>query len=103
MNLHELERINGKACLGELVMQCKAEGEDAFLPVALEASDDMPYMALINLAVPIKDWICRPAVLMKFQDFLLVFTRNLGIGDNEGRDQCVGLATETASDTLDDE
>ena len=81
-------------------MQCEPQGEDAFFPVVLVSPDDVPYMAFIYLAVPFKDWICGYAVLMKLQDFLLVFTWDLGIRNDERRDQGMCFAAETAFDTL---
>ncbi len=84
-------------------MQREPEGEDALLPVALEAADDMPHMAFINLAVTVKDLASWFSCFIQLQDFLLVFAGDLGIGDYEGRDQGVCPAAEAAPDTLDDE
>ena len=64
--------------------------------------DDMSYMAFVNLVVFMKDWGSRPAILIKFQDSLLVLTWDLGIGNDERWENCMCLATETASDALDD-
>ena len=46
-------------------MQCKAECGDAFFPVLLKTSDDVPHMALIDLAVAFKDWVCRTPFVIK--------------------------------------
>lgn len=84
-------------------MQCKTKGENAFFPMALETADDVPHMALIDLAVFLKHGHNRSPIGIKRQDLLLVFAGNLGIRDYERWDQGVGSAAETASDTLDDE
>ena len=103
MDLHELERINRKACLGEPVIQCKAERKDAFLPVKPEPAEDMPYMALVDLAVSIEDRVCRTALKAKDNDILLILFGYLGIRDYQGRQDGMGLPTEAAPDTLDSE
>ena len=64
------------------------------------ASDDVPQMALINLAVAVKDRICWFSLFVKFQDLLLILTGYLGIRNNERRDQSVCLAAESAFETL---
>nr|MBQ4457437.1 hypothetical protein [Clostridia bacterium] len=60
-------------------------------------------MAFINLAVLDKNRGCRFAFFGKLQNFLLVFTGDLGIGNYERWYQGMSPATGTAFDTLDDE
>ena len=103
MNLHELERVNGKACLGEPVMQSEAKGKDPFLPVLPEPPDDVSYMALIDQEVPLKDRSGRLSLVFQCKDILLVFAEDLRIWNDEGWEQCMGPAAGSASDTPDDE
>ena len=63
----------------------------------------MPYMALVDLAVPVEDRVCRTTLKAKDNDILLILFGYLGIRDYKGRQDGMGLPAEAAPDTLDGE
>ena len=60
-------------------------------------------MALVDLAVPVEDRVCRTALKAKDNDILLILFGYLGIRDYQGRQDGMGLSAEAAPDTLDSE
>ena len=69
--------------------------------MTFKAMDDTPYITFVDQAVTVKNRICGSTLIFKQKDLLLILTWDPGIGNDEGRDQSVCLATETASDPLD--
>ena len=86
-----------------MVFKRQPEGKDALFPVSSELTDDVLNIVLINQDVPIHDRLRGNTAFNAFQDFLLVFKGDLGVGNQDRGNKSMGSFTLLAPDALDNE
>ena len=103
MNLHELSRKGRKAWGCKVLQEGAAEGEEALFPMLFKLGVDIFDVVLIDQVIAFHDRFGGGGVFHGLRDLLLVMPGDLGIGDKEGRDQCIRLPTFLTEDALDAE
>lgn len=103
MNLHELPTVNRQTWDGQPVREGDADGKDALLPVFQELADDMLDIVLIDQKIILHDLFWREPFFGRYKDLLLFFQEDLGVWDERGRDDGMGIPAALAFHPLDGE
>lgn len=85
----------------QIIQYIKAGRQEPLFPVLFELADDMLDIVFIDQEIVFHDGFSIHPLFCAFQDLLLVMERDLGVGDNAGRDEGMGNQSLRTKHTLD--
>lgn len=101
VNLHELPGINTQTWNCQVIKQGKGSRQESLLPVIFKLADDVFDVILIDQEIGLHYGTRIRAFFHAVQDLLLIMEWDLGIRDQDGREQGMGNEAFCAKHTLD--
>lgn len=100
-NLHKLHQILTQTGCGQVIQDVECHGAEPLLPVFPKLAEDMLDIVFVDQEVLLHNRHWGLSVFDSVDDLLLVTKRDLGIGDEDGREQGMGSPAFLALHTLD--